>query len=364
MNVLTGVDRGTEHSTIDRSTIDRLAGVHGGPSLVFVNGVFDAALSDIDPPLSGVWLGDAMGADPSDVFYAADDEPAADGAGLAAVFVEADVSVLEPIQIVHLRDPGAPGAAEARTAVHLGRASSAQVIEAYVSIGGPADTETGTRIVVEADAELSLQRFVRAEADSDHVDRTVVRQEAGSTVRSTSVLLDGNHVESNFEVTLAGPGARLDAQGLHAPTGRQRHEHLLVVDHAAPDCTSSQRFMGIVDQAGHGVFASHVIVRPGAARTDSVQSNPNLVLSATAQADTRPWLEILDDDVTCKHGATVGRLDEDALFYLRSRGVPEAEARALLVEAFASDVLSSVRPESLRDLLVAGLDRSWTGAIL
>lgn len=351
----------TVAAEVDRSTVDRMAGVHGGPSLVFVNGVFDAGLSDIDPPLPGVQLGDALGGQP-ELFYASGDESPGEG-GSAAVFVDDGATVSEPILIVHLRDPGFPGADEARTAVHLGRASSAHVIEAYVTVGGAADTQASSRVVIGDDAHLRLHRFVRADADSEHVDRTVVRQAGGSTLRSTSVLLDGAHVQSNFEVTLEGPGARLDADGLHAPTGRQLHEHLLVVDHAAADCSSAQSFKGLVDEDGHGVFASHVIVRPGADGTDSIQSNPNLVLSPTAQADTRPWLEILADDVSCTHGATVGRLDDDALFYLRSRGIPIAEARAILVEAFVSDVISSIRPESLRDLLVAGLDRSWMGTV-
>lgn len=346
-------------ATVERAVVDRLAGVHGGPSLVFVNGVFAESLSDIDPPLPGVWLGDATGGHGADLFYAEGDVAPSPGAGLAAVVVDDEVTVDEPIHIVHVRDPRAPGGDDARTVVRIGRAATVCVIESYVAVAGPADTESTTRIHIDSDARVRLHRFVRAEADSTHIDRLDVHQESASELRSTSVLLDGAHVQSNVGVTLAGAGARFDADGLHAPTGNQLHEHLLVVDHAAVDCVSDQRFKGIVDEHGHGVFASHVIVRHGAAGSDSNQSNPNLVLSTSAQADTRPWLEILADDVTCTHGATVGRIDDEALFYMRSRGIPAADATALLIEAFASDVLSAVELDSLRSLLRAGLDRDW-----
>src|SRR5690606_4895824 len=154
-----------------------------------------------------------------------------------------------------------------------------------------------------------------------------------------SVVADGHIVRSAVDVRFAGDGARADLDGLHLPTGHQQHEHAVTVDHAASHGTSTQRFKGVV--AGHGrrAFSGHVIVRPGTVATDASQSNPNLVLRPTAQADTRPWLEIFADDVRCAHGATVGRLDEDALFYLRSRGIPLAEARAMLVAAFAGEVV-------------------------
>ena len=124
-----------------------------------------------------------------------------------------------------------------------------------------------------------------------------------------------------------------------------------MVDHAASHCKSTQRYKGIVDDHGRGSFSGHVIVRHGTVGTDAVQSNPNLVLTPTAQADTRPWLEIFADDVRCAHGATVGRLDDDAYFYLRSRGIPAEQARAMLIAAFAAEVVDAIELDSLRERL-------------
>ena len=118
----------------------------------------------------------------------------------------------------------------------------------------------------------------------------------------------------------------------------------------------NERFKGIIDDHARGSFSGHVIVRPGTSGTDARQSNPNLVLRPTAQADTRPWLEILADDVRCTHGATVGRLDDDALFYLRSRGIPLQRARAMLVAAFAAEIIDGVSPPSLHNHITARLD--------
>jgi Fe-S cluster assembly protein SufD len=156
-----------------------------------------------------------------------------------------------------------------------------------------------------------------------------------------------------LDVVLDGREARTTLDGLYVPRHRQRHDHVVTVDHAASACTSRQRFKGIVGGHARGSFGGRIIVRPGTVATDASQSNHNLLLSSTAQADSQPWLEIFADDVRCTHGATVGRLDDDALFYLRSRGVPLAEARAMLIAAFADEVIARIAPESLRERVAA-----------
>ncbi|MBK8332598.1 MAG: SufD family Fe-S cluster assembly protein [Acidimicrobiaceae bacterium] len=136
-------------------------------------------------------------------------------------------------------------------------------------------------------------------------------------------------------------------------TGRQRHDTVVTVDHAASRCASTQRFTGVIDDHGRGSFSGEIIVRPGTVATDAHQSNRNLVLSPNAEADTRPWLQILADDVRCTHGATVGRLDDEALFYLRSRGIPLDEARTMLIGAFIRDVTDAIPHPSLRTHVAA-----------
>ena len=151
-----------------------------------------------------------------------------------------------------------------------------------------------------------------------------------------------------MRVRLDGEGADVTLNGLYMPRGDQHHDNPVLVVHAAPRCTSRQLYKGVVDDHGHGVFNGHIVVRPDACGTDASQTNKNLLLSDDGEIDTRPRLEILTDDVKCAHGAAVGRLDEDALFYLRSRGVPAQAARGMLTYAFAREMVDLIPLEPLR----------------
>lgn len=137
--------------------------------------------------------------------------------------------------------------------------------------------------------------------------------------------------------------------GLYQPTGDQYHDNPILIEHAAPHCTSRQLYNGVLDDRSHGVFNGRIVVQPGAIGTDATQTNKNLILSDRAESDTRPRLEILADDVKCAHGATVGQLDEDAVYYLRTRGIPEQSARALLTYAFANEMVERIEVEPLRE---------------
>jgi Fe-S cluster assembly protein SufD len=171
------------------------------------------------------------------------------------------------------------------------------------------------------------------------------------------VALGSKIARNEARVRLEGEGAEVSIDGLYLPRGDQHHDNPILIEHAAPRCTSRQLYKGIADECGHGVFNGHIIVWPGAEGTDASQTNKNLLLSDHAEIDTRPRLEIFTDDVKCTHGAAVGALDEEALFYLRSRGVPYEKARALLTYAFAREVMDLIPFASLRahvDTLIAG----------
>jgi Fe-S cluster assembly protein SufD len=351
-------------SAIDRTEVDELAGDHGGPRLVFVNGIFAAALSDLDHTPTGLWLGGAEGLrsrrklgapppqdEPVDGFHALN---WAAGGDVAAVLAEPGAESGPPVHIVHLAAPGdGVTAAHPRTVVRAGRGSRVHVIETYVGLGGRPVTNASTRILAAEEASITYHRVVAERVGAIHVGRTGIEQARGSVVAATSVITGGEIVRSALDVRLGGTDARVALDGLYLPSGHERHDNVVTVDHAASRCTSTQRFKGVVDDHGRGSFSGHVIVRPGTVRTDATQSNPNLVLAPTAQADTRPWLEILADDVRCAHGASVGRLDHEAIFYLRSRGIPLAESRAMLVEAFSAEVIDAISPSSLRDWVAA-----------
>lgn len=234
--------------------------------------------------------------------------------------------------------------------------SRLHVIESYVGLAGTSVTNASTRIVVGERSTVTYHRVQTETSNAVHIGRTGIEQASGSTVRVASIMTGGDVARSAIDVRLVGDDAHVHLDGLYLPTDHQRHDTVITVDHLASRCSSTQRFKGIVDDHGRGSFSGHVIVQPGTAGTDARQSNRNLVLCPTAQADTRPWLEILADDVRCSHGATVGRLDDDALFYLRSRGIPLAEGRAMLVAAFAAEIIDGITPASLRQQVAGAFD--------
>jgi Fe-S cluster assembly protein SufD len=348
---------------LDRSIVDDLAGDHGGLRIVFVNGVHVPQLSDDRPLPPGFHFGPlaeasgvpAMlatpGGDPFDGFDALNRLAASDAAVVAA---PPGARLDFPLHVVYLGVPGrGTTAVHPRTIVHAAAESRITVIETYAGLPGALVTNASSTVHMGAGTVVAYHR-IQAEAPGvTHLGRTRIGQAAGSKLRAVSVMTGADIAHLTLDVVLDGREARTTLDGLYVPRGRQRHHHVVTVDHAASACTSRQRFKGIVGGHARGSFGGRIIVRPGTVATDASQSNHNLLLSSTAQADTQPWLEIFADDVRCTHGATVGRLDDDALFYLRSRGVPLAEARAMLIAAFADEVIARIVPESLRERVAA-----------
>lgn len=336
-----------------------LAGSHGGPRLCFVNGVIDPSLSD-GPGASltaGLWLGGAEDLrrragsteEPADGFVALN---WAAGSDVAAVFVEPGATHDVPVHVVHVAvGDQDPTVQHPRTVLRAGPGSRVHLIESFVGRPGPTFTNASTRLVVGKGAEVVHHRLQAEAPGAVHVGRTGVTLAESATVRATSIMTGADIARHALDVRFDGPDAHAALEGLYVPTGDQRHDSVVTVDHAASGGTSTQRFRGIVDGRARGSFSGHVVVRPGTVGNEADQSNRNLVLAPSAQADTRPWLEIFADDVRCTHGATVGRLDEDALFYLRSRGIPLSEGRAMLVAAFAAEIIDTL-PATLRDRVV------------
>ncbi|HZA51258.1 MAG TPA: SufD family Fe-S cluster assembly protein, partial [Myxococcaceae bacterium] len=179
-----------------------------------------------------------------------------------------------------------------------------------------------------------------------HVARTEVRLGRDARLVSDLLVLGGELSHDELGVAFAAPGGSCTLRGLFVATGRQHLDQITRVDHAAPRCESRELYQGVAGDAARGVFAGHVLVREGASGTQAHQSSRNLLLSDRASIDARPQLAIYTDDVRCTHGAAVGYLDANALFYLRSRGVPSRQAEAMLVEGFASEVLRELPAEA------------------
>jgi Fe-S cluster assembly protein SufD len=265
----------------------------------------------------------------------------------------------EPIYLLYVSTAtAAPAITHPRNLIVAGDNSQATVVEDYVSLnGGVHFSNVVTEVVVGENGVLSHYRIERESTAAFHVSTLRVQQGRSSSVASHSVLLGGALVRNNIHPVMAGEGGDCLINGLFMPTGRQHMDNFMKVEHASPHCGSRQFYNGILDDQSRGVFHGRIIVHKNAQKTDAKQTNKNLLLSDEAQIDTKPQLEIYADDVKCTHGATIGQMDEDAVFYLRSRGIAKASTRDLLLLAFAGESLHRMKDEPLREHLEALVSR-------
>ncbi|HEV2750757.1 MAG TPA: Fe-S cluster assembly protein SufD [Gemmatimonadales bacterium] len=353
--------------------VDRLSlGV--GPRVVLVDGRYQAQLSTVTslPPGAragslAAALGGGPGADlvrehlarharwQESTFTALNTAFVADG---ALVHVAAGVSLDRPIEVVHLSTGRAatdgPLVSHPRTLIVLDAGARATIVESYAALsGGVYWTNAVTEAVVGRDARLELFRVQREGSKGIQIATTHSRQERDSYLALHLVTLGAALARHDVSTVLDGPGAELILNGLYLLSGAQHADHHTVIDHAQPQCASHEFFNGVLAERAHGIFNGRIIVRPGAQRTDSKQTNNNLLLSTEARADSQPQLEIYADDVKCTHGSTVGPIDETQLYYLRSRGLSLEAARGVLTYGFGAEILGRMRHPDVR----ARLDR-------
>ncbi len=295
-------------------------------------------------------------------------------AALATALFEDGVSIRlpagarleQPIHLVFLSLGGeTPRASHPRVLVEAGRGSHAVLVQDHVSLGptpGPAFTNAVTELHVGPGAELGFVTLQRESDATFHVSSCAAHLERDARLRSHVITLGGRLVRNDLSVTLAGEGAEATLNGLFLATGDRLVDNHGHVDHAVPHGSSRQLYKGVLADRGRGVFRGRVLVRPDAQHTDARQSNPNLLLSDGAEIDSKPQLEIHADDVKCSHGSAIGRVDEDALFYLRARGIDAAEARKLLVRGFAAEVLAALPEPALAESLGDAFADELTGA--
>ena len=343
-------------------------GASGWYTLVFVNGRFAAELSDVGKLPSGlrVWdLATAWTKAPEVVdrvgklasydtqaFTALNTAFMYDG---AVVQISPETELDRPIHLLFVTDATAAKAMmHPRNLIVAGRHSKATIIESYVSTSDAMYfTNAVTEVSVGEGATLRHYKMQREGARAFHVGTIEVNQARDSHYVSFSLATGGELTRTNVYTTLDGEGAGATLNGLHMLDGEQHCDHQTQIIHAQPNCFSRELYKGVLDGRSHGVFNGKVFVHPIAQKTDGKQTNNTLLLSDTAQIDTKPQLEIFADDVKCTHGATVGQIDQIALFYLKSRGIPNALARRLLTYAFAADVLETIELKEVRE----GLER-------
>ncbi len=289
----------------------------------------------------------ARAADRTQVFAALNTAFLEDGAFL---HVPAGVVIEEPIHLLFVSTAnGRPAMSHPRVLVVAGEASRATLVESFVGIRNDVYfTNAVTEIVAGPAAVIDHYRLQRESEEAFHITTLAAEVGRGASYACHAVALGGGLVRNDVSVVLGGEGGDCTLNGLYVTAGRQHVDNHTLIDHASPRCTSRELYKGVLDDASRGVFDGMIIVRPDAVRSDARQENRNLLLSEEALVDTKPTLQILNDDVKCSHAATIGQLDEDALFYLRSRGLGEEAARSLLIHAFTGDLVGRIKVSPVR----------------
>jgi Fe-S cluster assembly protein SufD len=349
-------------SDIDALHLPRL----GGPELVFVNGTFVPGLSDIDGLPSGARIrnlaavlahdDDAeavamhlgrLARIESQAFTALNTAFMHDG---AVVEISSGVVVEQPIHLLFVTTSGeAPVLSQPRVLLVAGANSQVRVVESHVGTGEtPYLSNAVTEVVAGDNAVVDHYTLVREAEAAFRVGSLHAKLGRAGNFSSHTITLSGALVRNEASVELGGEGGECTLNGLYLANGRQLVDNQTTIDHAQPHCDSHELYKGILDGRSRGVFNGKIIVRLDAQKTDAKQSNKALLLSEDAQVTTKPQLEIFADDVKCTHGATVGQLDADSLFYLRSRGLSRDQARQLLIHAFAADLLDHIKVEGIR----------------
>jgi Fe-S cluster assembly protein SufD len=332
--------------------------------LVFVNGSFVAELSRVDHLPKGVVAGSlakAMADEPELVAdYLARQRHLRDHAFTALntaflrdgayVFVPRGVIVEEPLYLISLSSCGGEACVlHPHNLIVAEEASQLRLVEYYAGLGeGVSFTNAVTEVAAGPNAVVDHYKVQREGLEAFHIATSYVELARGTNFSSHLVSLGGGLVRNEIHARLGAEGGCCTLNGLYLATGKQHVDNHTEIDHALPNCQSHELYKGILDEQAHGVFNGKIFVRQDAQKTDAKQTNQTLLLSDSAVIDTKPQLEIFADDVKCTHGATVGQLSDEAIFYLRSRGIGLAEARSLLTFAFANDIVRRIGVEPIR----------------
>ncbi len=338
--------------------------------LVFLNGILQSGPTDLP---KGAWLASTartiaerpdlakQALDPSDL---AGGQPFA--SLNAALFADGFVLALEPgatldrpVEIIHIAEAVSAASIHSRNAILLSAGAKATVIETY-SGKGAYWTNAVTEVAVGAGAALVHIQLQDEDRRAIHLAMARAKLAKGASYRNFGLTLGANLSRRDVQIAL-GEGASCAVNGAYLLRGEQDTTNAIFIDHAAPGATTRELFKGVLDERAHGAFLGTIAVRQDAQKTDAQQTSRTLLLSDRAAIDTKPELDILADDVKCSHGAAVGDLDKDMLFYLRARGIGADEARRLLIEAFVLDAIETVEDMRIREHLSSRV-RRWLGS--
>lgn len=332
--------------------------------LVFINGKYSEEFSKIVSPASSLEVRPLSEADPAMLEkYFEQSLSANDGfTYLNTAFAQSGSyiriakgkAVAEPVFLYFISDARVQNVFfQPRNILIAEENAQASLVETYHSVGEQsAFSNVVTEIVLQKEAQVDYYKIQNESPNAYHVGTTQVRQEGKSNFRATTITLDGSIIRNNLNIVLNSEYSEAHMYGLYLLNGNQHVDNHTIADHAKPHCYSNELYKGILSGKSTGVFNGKIFVKQDAQKTNAFQSNKNILLSKDATMNTKPQLEIFADDVKCSHGATVGQLDEEPLFYLRARGISEEKAKALLVMAFAQDVIDHIKIEPLKEKLV------------
>ena len=345
--------------------------------LVFVDGRFAPDLCPFQTLLDGVTLtslATVMEHSPNELetvlgHTLGTDRPGFDAMNMAFlqdgafIRLERDAVLEQPLHLLFISTGQTDCMTTIRNVIRAAAGSAATVIESWVTLNDTTSlTNTITEIVLDENAALVHYKLEQEGAASTHIGGLYVQQDRNSHLEAHSIALGGRLVRNELQVNLNGRGAECALNGLTLTHDQQHVDNNTRIEHQQPQATSNEWYKSILEDRSRAVFSGRIVVHPGAQQSQAQQSNHSLLLSSKAEADARPQFEIYTDDVQCKHGCTVGELDREALFYLRSRALDEDTARNLLVYAFAADVLDRMRIDPVRHYLEQVLAERLTGS--
>ncbi len=280
------------------------------------------------------------------------------------LYVPKNVTVERPIQLVNILRGDVDFLVNRRVLIVLEEGAQARMLMCDHAMDNVNFLATQViEVFVGANAFFDLYELEETYTSTVRISNLYVKQEANSNVLLNGMTLYNGTTRNTTEVLLAGEGAEIRLCGMAIEDKNQHVDNHTTIDHAVPNCTSNELFKYVLDDQSVGAFSGLVLVRPGAQHTSSQQTNRNLCATRDARMYTQPQLEIYADDVKCSHGATVGQLDENALFYMRQRGIPEREARLLLMFAFVNEVVDTIRLDALRDRLHLLVEKRFRGEL-
>ncbi len=354
---------GLTKDSLDQFSFAKLPGTR----LVFVNGHFAAELSTAPTQPNGIKVSSLATALANDsalvekhlgryvrtednAFAALNNAFFQDG---GFVYVPAGQSVDDPVQFLFINTSKDAGATtHPRNLIIAERGAKLTVIESYVSLASaPTFTNAVTEFALGDNAVVEHCKFQDESPEAFHIAALHSHLGRAVSFSSHSIATGAKLARNNLRTTLDGEGIECVLNGVYITNNDQISDHYMVVDHAKPHCASHEYFNGILAGKSKGVFHGRILVRPDAQKTDAKQTNKNLLLSDDATADTKPQLEIYADDVKCTHGATIGQLNDESIYYLRSRGIGLENARRMLIHAFAGEIIDRVKHDALREEL-------------